>query len=176
MVVGFPTPDPPWVAEARKYIGLREVPGKDTLPQIRTWLLEVGAWWSDDETPWCGTFVNHCIESTRLIGPRQAYRARSWLNWGMVLSQAILGCVAVFDGGPTRPGKGHVGFVVGRDAALNGGNLMVLGGNQGDAVSVMAFARNRVLPGGYRWPIACPLGGHILPLVGSSGRVSRSEG
>jgi hypothetical protein len=36
---------------------------------------------------------------------------------------------------------------VGEDAA---GNLLILGGNQGDAVNVRAFPRARVLA--YRWP------------------------
>ncbi len=53
------------------------------------------------------------------------------------------GCVVVFE----RAGGGHVGLVVGETA---GGRLLVLGGNQGDAVSVAAFQRERVVA--YRWP------------------------
>jgi hypothetical protein len=45
---------------------------------------------------------------------------------------------------------GHVGFVVGEDMARHA--LLLLGGNQGNAVSVAAFDRNRVV--GYRWPAA----------------------
>jgi len=49
------------VAEARKYIGLAEVPGKNHNPMILNWLHELKAWWKDDETPWCGVFVAHCL-------------------------------------------------------------------------------------------------------------------
>jgi hypothetical protein len=45
--------------------------------------------------------------------------------------------------------RGHVGLVVGEDRT---GNLLVLGGNQGDAVRVSAFGRARVVA--YRWPPA----------------------
>ena len=51
----------------------------------------------------------------------------------------------------SREGGGHVGFVVGRDAT---GNIMVLGGNQSDAVNVRAFPASRVT--GYRWPTGVP--------------------
>lgn len=168
--------DPPWLAIGRKDIGLREVPGVETLPAMRRWLIQAKAWWDDDETPWCGTWVNHCVVDAGFTGPPQAYKARAWLEWGTQLSSPVLGCLAVFDGGPRRPGGGHVGIVVGRDAALNGGNLMILAGNQRDMVCILPFSRARVLPGGYRWAPAYPLGGHILPLVGSDGRVSTFEG
>ena len=74
--------------------------------------------------------------------------AKSYLEWGELLKEPTPGCVVVF----SRDGGGHVGFVVGQDKA---GNLLVLGGNQGDAVNVKAFQRSRVT--GYRWPagIAC---------------------
>lgn len=53
------------------------------------------------------------------------------------------GCVVVF----ARQGGGHVGLLVGEDTA---GNLLILGGNQGNAVNIRAFPRDRVLA--YRWP------------------------
>lgn len=40
-----------------------------------------------------------------------------------------LGCIVVF----TRQGGGHVGFAVGRDKF---GNLLILGGNQSDAMTI----------------------------------------
>lgn len=77
------------------------------------------------------------------------------------------GCVVVF----SREGGGHVGFVVGRD---KNGNLMVLGGNQGDAVSIRPFPVSRVTC--YRWPSAYPSSGRfVLPLLDSDGKVSESE-
>jgi len=72
-----------------------------------------------------------------------------------------------------RPSRflGHVGFVAGAD---RNGNLLVLGGNQGDAVSINRFSRGRVL--GYRWPAneqlpkAAP-----LPVLAHGGALSQNE-
>ena len=61
--------------------------------------------------------------------------------------------------------------MVGRDKA---GNLMVLGGNQGDAVSIRPFALSRVA--GYRWPSSYPSAGRFnLPVLDSDGKVSEDE-
>ena len=48
------------------------------------------------------------------------------------------------------PRLGHVGFLVGSTSA----DIILLGGNQGDAVGVQAFPRSRLL--GLRWPIISP--------------------
>jgi len=57
------------------------------------------------------------------------------------------GCILTF----TRAGGGHVGFYVGEDDT----HLHVLGGNQGDAVSITRIARNRLSE--MRWPNEIPL-------------------
>ena len=133
-----------WLTEARKHIGLKEVKGVQTNLKIKSWLSNLRAWWSDDETAWCGTFVAHCIKTAGYPLPKHWYRAKDWLNWGIEISAPCLGCVVVFE----RIGGGHVGFVVGKD---NTGRLMVLGGNQGDAVTVVPFQASRVA--GYRMPV-----------------------
>lgn len=75
-----------------------------------------------------------------------------WINWVnsvpdascmTKLSKPAYGCIVTF----TRQGGGHVGFVIGKDKS---GNLMVLGGNQGNRVSIAAFSPSRVT--GYYWP------------------------
>jgi uncharacterized protein (TIGR02594 family) len=136
--------DPTWLAEARAHVGLREIPGAPTAPTIAAWLQRLGAWWRDDETPWCGVAVAAWMQGAG-IGPLPKFwmRAKAWAEWGQRLSYPAHGCVVVFE----RLGGGHVGLVVGEDSA---GNLLVLGGNQGDAVNVRAFPRGRVLA--YRWP------------------------
>lgn len=131
-----------WLTEARKHIGLREIAGKTHNPTIINWLGYLKAWWKDDETPWCGTFVAHCCRVAQRQIPRHWYRAKAWLEVGAPLDKPAYGCIVVFE----RQGGGHVGFVVGQDAA---GNLLVLGGNQGNRVSIAPFSRSRVL--GYRW-------------------------
>jgi len=155
-----------WMTEAYKHLGLREVPGKGNNPTIVRWLTTLKAWWSDDATPWCGTFVAYCMKSAGYTPAKHYYRAKDWLNWGLPIAKPAVGCIVVFE----RKGGGHVGFVVGKDKA---GNLMVLGGNQGDAVSIAPFDRSRVV--GYRWPDASfgVLGN--LPVIASNGKLSTNE-
>ena len=151
--------EPAWLVEARRHIGLRELPGAPTAPAIARWLQQLGAWWRDDETPWCGTAVAAWMQAVG-VGPLPKFwmRAKAWAEWGQGLGAPAPGCVVVFE----RQGGGHVGLVVGEDAA---GNLLVLGGNQGDAVNVRAFPRARALA--YRWPP-----GRDLPGAGSLTRGS----
>lgn len=153
--------EPAWMAIARQYIGVEEIPGPRTNGTISRWLQKLKAWWSDDETPWCGLFVGACIEAAGLPLPTYWMRAKAWAEWGSRLSAPVPGCIVVFE----RKGGGHVGFVVGRDSA---GRLMVLGGNQGNKVSIAAFSLDRVLA--YVWPAGVPLppgrGLATLPAVG----------
>lgn len=158
--------EPIWLTIGRKYVGLREVPGKTTAPTIARWLRRLGAWWQDDETPWCGTFVAGVLDEAGIPRARDWFRARAWLDWGASCGGPMFGAIVVFH----RAGGGHVGFLVGRDER---GRLMVLGGNQGNAVTVAPFDAARVL--GYRWPWPVDPDGR-LPLVASNGApVSRNE-
>lgn len=162
----------PWIYEARKHIGLREIPGKQNNATIVNWLIKLGAWWRDDATPWCGVFVAHCCKVTGRDLPRHWYRASAWDDAGRRLGKPAYGCLVTF----TRTGGGHVGFVVGKDPA---GNLMVLGGNQADAVNIKPFARSRATA--FVWPDiggqkrSPPDGFDTLPTLTSDGRVSTRE-
>lgn len=143
----------PWVAEGRKYLGLAEIPGKATHNKtLLQWLKDMGrystesrAWWADDETPWCGLFVGRLLGGSGRFVVKNWFRASAWNDPTTMirLHKPAYGCIVTF----TRAGGGHVGFVVGKDKA---GNLLVLGGNQGNRVSIAAFAPARVT--GYWWP------------------------
>ncbi|WP_024435547.1 TIGR02594 family protein, partial [Acinetobacter baumannii] len=117
-----------WIAEAKKHLGLQEIPGKQHNPTILKWLSELKAWWADDETAWCGTFVAHCLKSAGIAYPKHWYRALDYVNYGTKLAKPAYGCVAI----KTRKGGGHVCFVVGRDK--KSGKLVCLGGNQSNKV------------------------------------------
>ena len=158
--------DPPWIKEARAQIGTREIKGPVHEPKILAWwrAIKLGGI-KDDETPWCAAFVGGCLEAVGIRSTRSG-AARSYEAWGSRLAAPLYGCVVVF----SRDGGGHVGFVVGQDKA---GNLMVLGGNQGDAVNVKAFERRRVVA--YRWPIDLPAPiAAPLPLLATT-ELSRNE-
>ncbi len=155
----------PWIAKARSYIGTREIKGPKHEPRILSWWKRIKRGGiQNDETPWCAAFVGGVLEECGITSSRFE-SAKSYLTWGRTLSAPVYGCIVVF----TRDGGGHVGFVVGRDAA---GNLLVLGGNQGDAVNIKAFALGRV--SGYRWPtgVSLPIG--PLPVLATAEQ-SRNE-
>lgn len=155
-----------WIFKARKYLNVKEIPGKESNPTIVRWLIDLKAWWKDDATPWCGTFVAQCFREVQYNIPGAWYRAKAWLNWGRKLETPAYGCVVIFN----RQGGGHVGFVVGRDAR---GRLMVLGGNQDDKVSIDPFDSVRVA--GYRWPLEGAEPDYGLPIVLSSAPSSTRE-
>jgi uncharacterized protein (TIGR02594 family) len=163
-------PDPKWLVTARTYVGLAEIPGKGTNPTIAGWLAKLKAPWRDDETAWCGTFVAACFDAVGIIPVKGWAGARNWLTFGASIPAPCVGCVVVFWRGSKTGWSGHVGFVVGKDAQ---GNLMVLGGNQGNMVSIKPFNRDRVL--GYRWFNATPHPDLVLPIVASDGKVSTNE-
>ena len=95
----------PWIAEGRQYVGMAEIPGKQHNPTIQNWLRTLKAWWSDDETPWCGTFVAYCCRVAGRSVPNNWFRALAWAEAGERLTAPAYGCIAVFN----RAGGGHVG-------------------------------------------------------------------
>ena len=155
-----------WIVEARKYIGTKEVPGVKHSPLILSWWKKIKRGGiKSDEVPWCAAFVGAMLEESGLVSSRFE-SAKSYLTWGERLSKPLYGCIVVF----ARNSGGHVGFVVGKDAT---GRLMVLGGNQGDKVSVVPFSVDRVA--GYRWPKAALFTGAELPLLASTAAASTNE-
>lgn len=159
-----------WLTIARSLIGTREVAGPANSPTIMGWIKKLGAKLgvkvTDDATPWCGTFVAHCISSAGLTPPPIAVRASAWSTWGSDLRADHLapGAVLVFQ----RPGGGHVAFYVGEDSD----NYHVLGGNQSDAVNITRIAKNRCVA--RRWPTGIPVEGAPVWLA-AKGDVSKNE-
>ena len=154
-----------WINEARKFLGLKEIKGSEHAQEILDmWKAIKRGGIKDDETPWCAAFVGACLERVGIQSTRFE-SAKSYLGWGEKLDRPVLGCVVVF----SRDGGGHVGFVVGKSPS---GNLLVLGGNQGDEVNIREFQLTRVT--GYRWPLNEPLPVGDLP-VGTPAQLSMGE-
>lgn len=126
-----------WIAEARSHLGLTETKGARHNPVIKQWLEELGAWWEDDETPWCGVFVAWCAKKGGRDLPQHWYRALAWADAGTVLDRPAYGAVAVME----RKGGGHVGFVVGQ---ADDDNILLIGGNQNNQVSIAKFPKSRI--------------------------------
>jgi uncharacterized protein (TIGR02594 family) len=149
--------NPHWVRVAQALIGTHEGVGPAINPVIIDWARQEGGWierfYCDDEIPWCGLFVGHCLQVAGLAGPKNPLSALAWADWGQPLAPEALcvGAVLVFK----RAGGGHVGFYMGEDPDRQA--LHVLGGNQADQVSVTRIRRDRLFAA--RWPDGLPLDG-----------------
>lgn len=136
---------------ASRFLGITEVAGPTANPQILAMLqLDMRTGIVDDATPWCSAFVNYLAWLLEL--PRsKSLAARSWLSVGLpvALHEARVGFDVVVlsrgdgpqPGAEVRQAPGHVGLYAGRE----GGDVLVLGGNQGNAVSIARFPVSQVL-------------------------------
>jgi uncharacterized protein (TIGR02594 family) len=152
--------DAPWMKIAKAELGTKEIKGaKKNCTRILEYLKTVGEF-KTDETAWCSAFANWVMQQAGIRGSGRA-TARSWLHWGYGTHHPEYGCIVVFERGNST-WQGHVAFYIGQE----GKHILVLGGNQGDAVSVHSYPKSRLL--GYRWPY--PVGrvltrdaaGHII--------------
>lgn len=119
---------------ATRFVGVKETPGVHSTPVVLAMLKLDDPWPQDDAVPWCSAFVNTICWLLRL--PRsKSLAAKSWLaiGAGVELEEAVVGYDVVV---LTRDGGGHVGFFAGRSGLTH---VLVLGGNQHDAVSVAPF-------------------------------------
>lgn len=142
--------EPGYLTQARRFYGQKEVPGAGSNPFILgLWAAEKWLGKDDSLVPWCGLFMRRVMQLGGFPVPALPWAAKSWLNWGVALVTPVVGTVVVFK----RPGGYHVGIVVGVDKL---GRLVVLGGNQGDAVRYSAFDIKERRPEGYRWASSLP--------------------
>jgi len=132
-------PAPKMLVEALKWHGTKEYQGDDDNPVILAWASELKmAGYRNDATPWCGLFLALVAKRSSKPLPVSPLWARDWLNWGNVSYTAKLGDVLVFS---RSGGGGHVGIYIGEDDT----HYHVLGGNQGDAVSIVRVGKKRLL-------------------------------
>lgn len=73
----------PWIIEAKKHIGLKEIPGPKHNATILSWLSQLKAWWKEDETPWCFTGDTELftdkgwVRFDKLIGDEKVYQVNN---------------------------------------------------------------------------------------------------
>lgn len=170
-------PMPPWLRLAYSFLGLREIPGPSHNADILRWWERLSLPFRDDETPWCAGFANAMVQTAGLpivAKNRAAALGWRWNGYGTRLPGPALGAVMSMER-PGKPGSGHMTIVAGRDRH---GNVMGLGGNQGNMVSINPYdlsARNAQ----YHWPEGTPppdvTGLHTLPVITSAGAVLTNE-
>lgn len=161
----------PWVQEAFNLLGTREKPGHGSNEAILGWAEELELTsYNDDDIPWCGLFVAHCVGSQlpeeKL--PTKPLGARNWAQLGDPTSPQF-GAVMVFWRKSINSGLGHVGFYWAEDAAA----YHILGGNQSNAVTITRLAKDRLLEA--RWPNTAPQPTGIKRLASKNGMLSKNE-
>ncbi len=135
---------PLWLEVAWGEVGVEEFSGPADNPKIVEYHASCDDDVTDDEVPWCSSFVNWCMQEADR--PRTNSRAaRSWLNWGTHLIEPAYGCVCVLWRESRDSWKGHVGFYLG----TIGNDVLMLGANQRNEVSIRRYPLDRVLA--YRW-------------------------
>jgi uncharacterized protein (TIGR02594 family) len=179
-------PLPRIVATALRDFGLKEKIGTENNPIILDWAEEIGGdvarVYKADSIPWCGLAMAHwAIEARKLPFPSSALWAKSWAQFGTKVAErngngplifpagmaASLGDVLVF----ARNGGGHVGLYVAEDAIA----YHVLGGNQGDAVSIVPISKGRCIAV-RRPPFATAMPATARPFrIGGGGKLSTNE-
>lgn len=133
-----------WMHYALMEFDETEIAGDADNPKIITYHAHTDLKAVDDETAWCSAFANFCMDGANIQGTRKA-NARSWLTWGRDVEPQY-GAVTVLFRGDPNGWTGHVGFLVRFDKDW----VWLLGGNQGNRVSIAKFPRERVL--GFRLP------------------------
>lgn len=140
-----PGDEPAWLKIARGELGTSEIGGRRANPRIVEYLssttLPAGAR-EADETPWCSAFVNWCLAIAGIPGTRSAW-ALDWRDFGRQAEGPVMGAIAVFSRSTRRGEGGHVGFLL-EDL---GDRVRVLGGNQGNRVSIATFPKQGLVGG-----------------------------
>ncbi len=164
--------EPAWLRHARTLLGTREASGAADSPTIMGWAKNLGPkvlgiLYNADSVPWCGLFVAHCLGEEGIPAAPIAVRAKAWATWGANIAAERIapGAVLVFE----RPGGGHVGFYVGEDMT----SYHVLGGNQGDRVSIMRLEKSRCIA--RRWPVGRTVIGKPRLMTSTAGVLSSSN-
>lgn len=140
--------NPLWLIEAFNNLNEKEIKGDEDNSKIVSWWKRIfRGGIKDDETPWCAAFVGAMLEGVGIKSSRFE-SAGSYRTWGVPLSQPTYGAICVL----SRPGGNHVAFCVGR---TDDGKIALLGGNQGDTVSVMVVDRKKI--DSWRWPANAPM-------------------
>ena len=160
---------PKLLVEAVKLLGTKEVVGKVHNPVILGWAKEVGLSkvYTADEIPWCGLAIAYACHQAGVQVVDKPLWALSWANYGTKVSEPMLGDILTFK----RDGGGHVGIYVGEDKDC----YHVLGGNQGNAMSVSRIVKSRLYQARRtKWKVAQPANVRKV-ILSAKGAISQNE-
>ncbi len=130
------------ISIALSQFGVKEVKGAKDHPQILNYFtsMDLDKTKYNDETSWCSAFVNWVAKQA---GYEKSNRlnARSWLSVGKSTDTPKQGDIVVLWRDNPNSWKGHVGFLVKESKRY----VYLLGGNQGNSVSIKAYPKKRIL-------------------------------
>lgn len=145
---------PKMVQEGIKLLGIKEIKGSRSNPEILKFAQEIGAAdiYKNDDTSWCAVAHYAIIKRAGKpcdVGYRDKYdklRAKAFAQLGTIINKdawvfvdqgdAQLGDTLIF----TRPGGGHVGIYIGESKT----HFYVMGGNQNNMYSFTRIAKYRL--------------------------------
>lgn len=129
---------PRHLLKAIELFGTTELAGSINNPVIMGWAKETGLEkiYTADSIPWCGLYMAVVMHRAQRPVVDSPLWALNWNKFGVRVNTAMLGDILTF----TRKSGGHVGIYVGEDATA----YHVLGGNQGDKVSIVRIAKSRL--------------------------------
>ena len=141
-----------WMIEAKRLLGMKihEIPGAKDHAEIIKLFADAGhPEIKHEDAPWCAAFVGAVLHRSA-ITPSGSLMARSYCKWAEKLDAPVYGaiCVKVRSGAPHDSPLGHVGFCLDFDKD----HIIMIGGNQGDSVSIGSFKRSEFVA--YRFPYA----------------------
>lgn len=160
---------PKILVEAVKHIGIKEIVGSKHNQVILNWAKDLGLSkvYNSDEIPWCGLFVAYCAHAQGLQVVDKPLWALSWAKYGNKADEPMLGDILTFK----RDGGGHVGIYVGEDDKC----YHVLGGNQGNSVSVTRILKSRLFQARRTaWKVAQPSNVRKV-MLSAKGDISKNE-
>jgi uncharacterized protein (TIGR02594 family) len=129
--------------EVLKHYGLAEVPGVKSNPEIIAMFTELGYNIDDDSTTaWCSACMSYFAKKCG-YEYNKGLDARGWLKLPtpiVVLQPSVGDIVVLWRDSPTS-WQGHVGLFISQDVH----NVWLLGGNQGNAINISPYSRDRIL-------------------------------
>lgn len=124
-----------------EHYGMKEVDGVKSNPEIIAMGKELGYDIADDSTTaWCSLLVNYFAKKCGYEFTGKL-TARSWLKMPMVVLKPKLGNIVVLWRGDPNGWQGHVGLFISMDEK----NIFILGGNQGNQLTIAPYSRERLL-------------------------------
>jgi uncharacterized protein (TIGR02594 family) len=160
---------PKILVQAVKMLGTKEIVGKEHNPEILRWAEVVGLRkvYNADEIPWCGLAMAYAAHMAGVDYPKDPLWALNWAKYGEAAPEPMLGDILTFK----RDGGGHVGMYVGEDDTA----YHVLGGNQGNAMSVTRILKTRLYKARRtKWKVAQPANVRKI-LLTATGKISTNE-